>query len=395
MHRSRYEESPQERRLQGLEVIVKVTERCNINCRYCYFFNGSDDSFRHQPAVISTETAHAIASFLREGSEVLGLKAIRIIFHGGEPLLLGKRRLDEFCKVLAQTLTPVVSLTLSMQTNATLIDAEWIDIFRRHDVRVGVSLDGPPEYNDLDRVDFRGRGTHDDTVRGLRLLQGAVANGSIKGAGILCVINPRHSARRIYRYFVDDLHVKHMDFLLPDLTHDTLEGQPEAYGAFLCELFNTWVSDDDPSINVRTLTAIMSLMLGGPSWVEGFGREAAPAVTIRGDGSLQPTDVLRACGPEMMATGATVTSTTLKEFLQSTVLQRLQGEYEDVCRQCRRCCWLEVCGGGSMVHRYRKINRFDNPSVLCGGLKNFYAEVGAYLVTRGLPVERLRHVLAL
>jgi uncharacterized protein len=376
-----------------LEVILKVAERCNINCSYCYFFNGSDKSFRTHPPAILLETARATAAFLREGSHSLGLKAIRIDFHGGEPLLIGKRRFADVCKIFVENLPPAVNLTLSVQTNATLVDSEWIDIFQRYHVRVGVSLDGPPEYNDRDRVDFRGKGTHSSTVRGLRLLQDAAEQGRINRVGVLCVINPRHSARRIYRYFVDDLKIKYMDFLLPDSTYETFDGQPKAYGAFLCELFDTWVGDDDPNIQVRTLSSVMSLMLGGRSWVDGYGRQVAPAVTIGSDGSLQPNDLLRACGSEMMASSSTVTTTTLEEFLNSKFLRKLQFEYEHVCRQCRTCCWFEVCGGGLMVHRYRKRNRFNNPSVLCEGLMDFYSRVGAYLVKKGLPLERLQDVL--
>jgi uncharacterized protein len=373
---------------QQLEVVLKVAERCNIACRYCYFFNGGDESFRHHPAVISSETTRAAAAFLREGSKALGLKAIRIVFHGGEPLMIGKRRFNEVCQVFPQNLTPAVALTLAVQTNATLIDAEWIDILQRHRVQVGVSLDGPPEYHNKDRVDFRGKGTYSSAVRGLRLLQSAAEYARIDEVSVLCVINPQHSALQIYRHFVDDLNVRHMDFLLPDVTYDTFQGQPEAYGDFLCELFDAWVGDDDPGIQIRMLSSVMSLMLGGPSLVDGYGREVSPTITIGSDGSLQPSDLLRACGPEMMASGATVTTTSLDEFLAGSLLRRLQSEYSHVASPCRRCCWFAVCGGGLMVHRYRESNRFNNPSVYCDGLKKFYSKIGAYLVTKGLPLSQ-------
>ena len=36
---------------KALTVILKLTERCNLNCAYCYYFNGNDHSFKSKPAV--------------------------------------------------------------------------------------------------------------------------------------------------------------------------------------------------------------------------------------------------------------------------------------------------------------------------------------------------------
>jgi uncharacterized protein len=34
-------------------IILKTVERCNLNCKYCYFFNGGDESYKKHPAFIS------------------------------------------------------------------------------------------------------------------------------------------------------------------------------------------------------------------------------------------------------------------------------------------------------------------------------------------------------
>lgn len=52
-----------------------------------------------------------------------------------------------------------------------LIDQNWCDFFIRHDVRVGVSLDGPQHIHDANRVDRAGRGTFERVMRGISLLQ--------------------------------------------------------------------------------------------------------------------------------------------------------------------------------------------------------------------------------
>jgi molybdenum cofactor biosynthesis enzyme MoaA len=34
-------------------IVLKVTQRCNLNCDYCYVYNRGDDSWRGRPAFIS------------------------------------------------------------------------------------------------------------------------------------------------------------------------------------------------------------------------------------------------------------------------------------------------------------------------------------------------------
>lgn len=51
-----------------------------------------------------------------------------------------------FCEQLNHTLSPKLdNLFLSVQTNGVLIDKEWIKIFERFKIRVGISLDGPTD----------------------------------------------------------------------------------------------------------------------------------------------------------------------------------------------------------------------------------------------------------
>lgn len=377
-----------------VEAILKVAERCNINCSYCYFFNGTDDSYKRHTPVIKFDTVTAVATFLREGVESLGLEYVQIDFHGGEPLLMQKSQFAAMCDHFGAVLEPVADLNLCLQTNAMLIDDQWIEIFMRHRVKVSTSLDGPAEYHDQERVDFKGRGTHCETIAGINRLREAVCRGDLDGFGVLCVINPARSASRIYRYFVDELGLDSMDFLLPQMTHDTFAGLPAtAYGDFLCQLFDAWAADDDPRIQVRILNSVLSLLLGGRSKVTGLGAEMPLAITIASDGSVGPDDTLRTCGTAMIESGANVSSTTLAEFVNNPLMRVLDSAKENLSAGCRECCWQRVCGGGQLVHRHSARDGFNAPSVFCDGLKPFFAHVAAYLLVRGLPLGRLSEVL--
>lgn len=385
--------------VKGIEVVFKTVERCNINCSYCYYFNGGNREYLQQPKYIGADTIRHIANFLAQGARELGLETIQLDFHGGEPMMQNKKTFDWMCNHFGEKLSPQINLVLAMQTNATLVDDEWIGLFEKHNVRVGVSLDGPKEYNDVARLDHKGRSTYERTVHGIRLLNAAAGKGRISPPGVLCVINPHYSARKTFDHFVDDLKLIGMDFLLPDYTHDNFDqATVKQYGDFLCELFDAWVEKDYKNISVRIIGSTLRRLSGdlGAS-LFGFSEEKPRelAFTILSDGKLAPDDVLRTTPPWKRYHQPNVVDTTLYEFLDHEFFHRLDRDSRTIPAACRSCCWARVCGGGGIpAHQYSSHNdSFDNPTVYCQGLQDFYSHVSAYLLNHGLSLERLQRTL--
>lgn len=207
--------------VEHIEAVIKVTERCNINCDYCYVYHKGNDDFMARPALMKFSEFDKIINFLVQGASDMGAKRMSVIFHGGEPLLLKKVVFSKFCAQLRERIPSTISLNLGLQTNAILIDEEWIGLFRQHHVFVSVSLDGPAEIHDRHRRDHRDRGTHAGVVKGLKLLQEAADDEVLPHPGVICVIDPETDARKIYRYFVDDLGFRSLSFHLPMDTHET------------------------------------------------------------------------------------------------------------------------------------------------------------------------------
>lgn len=379
-----------------LEVVLKLTERCNLNCSYCYVFNGINDSYKNHPPILSPQKCLSVAKYLQEACKSLSIKKLQIDFHGGEPLLIGKRRFSEYCEIFHTFLNPIVELSFAIQTNATLVDNEWIKIFSKYKVSPGVSLDGNKVLNDKNRIDLKGRGTYDSTIAGFNLLKLAYEQRKIDSLGVLCVIHPQSNATKIYNHFVHDLGIKTMDFLLPDLTHNTIgHRDKELDGKFLCELFDSWAMDENPEIFIRILNSIVSLMFGGRSKVIGFGKESLVAIGISTDGGVGPDDTLRSCGTEYYSTEYNVENSTLKDFLLSEKMKDILQAQMNTPEKCSNCCWEQICGGGHLIHRFSKENGFNNESILCESLKKIYAHVGSYLINNGMPFHLLEKNLKL
>src|SRR5262249_6309544 len=148
-----------------------------------------------RPRFMSDEVFEATLRAMRCYCTRTGRHRMSIIFHGGEPTLIGTARFDRLARRAATVLGSKL-YGMSVQTNATLVDEEWVRLFRRHQVHVGVSLDGPASIHDTVRIDRQGRGTHARTVAGLRRLQ----DGGLEPS-VLCVIDPGRSGLEVYRYF--------------------------------------------------------------------------------------------------------------------------------------------------------------------------------------------------
>ncbi|MDR2539555.1 MAG: radical SAM protein [Chlamydiales bacterium] len=386
------------KRSRTVVVILKTVERCNLNCTYCYFFNGGDLSFKKHPPFISEKTISELTDFLIKGIKDYEIDRISIIFHGGEPTLQPIRQFESMCQYFRNEFSQyAVDLELGIQTNGTLINDRWIDVFSKYRVSVGVSLDGPKQYNDVYRIDHKGNGSYDLVEKGIRLLHKAVSEGKISQIGALCVINVENDPKTIYRHFVDNLNLKRMDFLLPDFTHDDFKGNAESYGDYLCQVFEEWVNDNNPEITVRILESIMRILVGRNSTLTSVGPDSEStdlyAFTVSSNGELSPDDTLRGadCGNLMQI--SRVSDTYLKDFMQFSIFHELKKSKEILPQQCTNCCWQKICRGGSYIHRYSKKTRFNNPSIMCEGLRMIYTKIASFLLESGYPRDALERTL--
>ena len=249
---------------ERIEAVIKITERCNINCTYCYMFNRGNNDYEQHPVYISDETIAATSQFLAHGAQFYGTKEVRIIFHGGEPMMFKKARFTAMCELFIREITPHAKLVFAMQTNGMLVTDEWIAILSQYKIGVGVSIDGPKDCHDAQRVDHQGHGTYDRAVAGLKKLQMAHEEGRIFPPGGICVIDATQDARKIYHHLVNELGIKKQNFLIPMDTHDSIAPQAaDKLGDFLIQIFDAWTKADDPTIDVRVITQAMRFFMNG------------------------------------------------------------------------------------------------------------------------------------
>ena len=143
------------------KITLQLTQNCNFRCKYCTYSENVNSSQRsHANKWMSWEMAKQAIDFLWEHS-IDSLK-VNVGFYGGEPLLA----FPLIKKAVTYSKERFVGkeLTFSITTNATLFTDEIIHYFALHKVSLLISLDGPKEINDVNRVFADGKGTYDAVI---------------------------------------------------------------------------------------------------------------------------------------------------------------------------------------------------------------------------------------
>jgi len=144
-------------------LVLQGTPFCNIACDYCYLPERNDKR-RMEHATVA-----AAIDFLHR--ERLAADPLTIVWHAGEPLTLPRDWYEKAFAAASAATTPGAQLLHCIQTNATLVNDAWCDFFLSHDVRVGVSLDGPARLHDARRRTRKGAGTHEAVMKGVATLR--------------------------------------------------------------------------------------------------------------------------------------------------------------------------------------------------------------------------------
>jgi len=325
-----------------------------------------DNSWEDMPNFISRDTVSAIAANLEKVS-ASQTKSFAIVLHGGEPLLIGVRRLQ----FLLQQLRSVIpeKHPIAIQSNGILINKQILDLCSTYRVSISVSLDGPEKINDASRVGHKGEGTFTKVMSGIDKLR-THPDSSFLFSGLLAVIDPNSNPRDIYEFF-KSTNAKSVDFLYRDGNHDKLPDGKSSfnsteYGERLEGLVDVYLKDKNP-IKIRIIDDTIRLLLGGRGIKEGIGITDFGIVVIDTDGTITKNDTLKSNfrGADRFSEVLNINHHDLLEVFGSPEFGLSHALQRPTSLQCQNCPELNICGGGMPLHRWSKSNRYDNPSVYC------------------------------
>lgn len=365
------------------DFVLKVVERCNLACPYCYYFFQEYDG-NGKKSLMTEEVESALPEFFERSACNLNLKRLNIVLHGGEPLMMKKKRVDKLCRTLRESLTGLVEVNISIQTNGVLIDDEWIDIFERHGILVGVSIDGPPEIHDRGRPDHKGRGSYHKAVRGLKMLQEAVDVGRLDRAGLMGVIE-NGSGEEQLRHFVEELNVTSPNINFPRGGAATKHAVTWNAGVESHrEMVRFWLNNliYPKFYYVRGLTEVLFALKSdfGAQWNDRRCSSRHYVATISSEGELLPDDNLLGVDPDFADVGLNIFDHSLRDLVRSRQWQSLNAAIDDPPPECRECEWYRSCRSGELFNRYAPGEGYTGKSVLCETIKMIHEEVSDFLI---------------
>ena len=309
-----------------LILVMKVTNDCNLNCRYCY--HGTIKTRRKSMSLdIIKDVLKSIPTTKHN---------VKIIWHGGEPLLQGLSFYNEILKIENQYSLDIQNC---IQTNGTLLDDKAIDFFTQNNFKIGISFDGP--YNDL----WRGGSTKTLTAIN-NLKKRDIRHGLIS-------VMPSESLQDIdflysyYKSLCEDkitLSINTVDVAGNAISNQLYTNNVEEYYNKMSLLYEKWIYDKDSMFNISSFVNYFRSVCYENNTLCSNSSCLFKVLSINPDGFVFP------CGkpyPDEYCLGKINSNSNLDDYFTTDVYEnivRAAIERRSKCKQ--SCIFFKYCEGG-------------------------------------------------
>jgi uncharacterized protein len=344
--------------IPAFNIIAKpAADRCNLRCSYCFYLG------KTAPGTMRMSEATLARYIQQMGESQQG--AITFGWQGGEPTLLG---LDWFRRAvkLQRQLLPGREVRNALQTNGTLLTDEWGAFLAAEGFLVGISIDGPQDLHDAQRIDARGGPSWADVMRGLAVLQRhRVAFNTLTCAGRLS----EGRGLEVYEYLKGIGSTYHQYIPLVHAT-EPWSVTAEGWGQFMVSIFDHWARNDIGTISVQWFDDALNRWTGkGSACVH--SETCGTGLALEHDGSVYACDHF--VRPEWLI--GNLQTQPLAEIASAEKQRQFgQAKRDGLHPGCLTCPVLAGCNGGCPKDRDEHgLNR------LCAGYKHYFSHIAPYL----------------
>lgn len=131
-----------------LEYTIYLAEGCNLKCTYCY------EGIEKRSEKMDVLTMEQTLTFIFKN--VLKNEKIHIVFLGGEPLLNKSVFIHAINWINFHHRQIKEQIVLEMTSNGILLDEEIMDIVKKEDINLSVSIDGTEQTQMKNRISVSG-----------------------------------------------------------------------------------------------------------------------------------------------------------------------------------------------------------------------------------------------
>jgi len=365
---------------------------CNLACRYCYYLDKAGIYGGSEPRM----SLQMLETFTKAYIEANEVPQVQFNWHGGEPLLMG---IDFYRKALELQRKYGAGKTISntIQTNGTLLDARWASFLSDNGFLTGISIDGPQEIHDRYRLDRGGAPTFSKVMQGIEALQRAGAEFNTmttisragEGHGLEVYKFLKSIGSRFMQFMPVVEHVrnplsksgKEDRSARPVITAPETEGSrlapwsvsSTAFGTYMCDIFDEWVKNDVGTIFVNMFDTALANWCGVESGICAYAETCGGNSIIEHNGDLYPCDHF--VYPEYRL--GNLLEDDLKTLMTSSAQVKFGiSKRGGLPRKCLKCTYRFACHGECPKHRFNHTDSGEKGlNVLCDGYFRFYKHI--------------------
>jgi len=356
--------------MPALSILIKpASSLCDLRCKYCFYADVTDHREVKSYGIMEEGTADALIKRAFDYAD----PAVTFAFQGGEPTLAGLAYFQYFITKATDLNTNNIQVNYALQTNGMSITDEMAAFFAKHKFLLGVSLDGPKDIHDMNRVGPGSKGSYKSVKKAIKILEKHKVDFNI-----LTVVNKavaKHP-QKVYQYLTKEGY-NYLQFIpcLDDLGEDYGSSPyalvPGDYSHFLCKLFDLWYKDfrSGKRISIRMFDNILQILLGMPPESCDMMGVCSANLVVEADGSAYPCDfyVLDEWKLGM------VQDSPLKDLIISEQAQRFVKLSLPRHEKCQACDYLPICRSGCRRHKTQDSQGEPGLNYFCPAYKDFYA----------------------
>ncbi|NLW79627.1 MAG: anaerobic sulfatase maturase [Ruminococcaceae bacterium] len=356
--------------MQALSLLIKpVSGSCNMRCQYCFYADVAAAREMPNRGMMRISTLeHIVRRAFEEAEEFVSFG-----FQGGEPMLAGRPYYQALINLAEKHNPRGVPAAYSIQTNGTLIDAEWAGFFAENNFLVGLSIDGDKRVHNLLRPNAAGDTTHRACLNAADMLARAGADFNV-----LSVVSKQFAAHpdAAWRFYKDNGFrfiqlIACLDGLGQEHGDNPFSLDADSYGRFLCRFFDLWYADfiQGDYLSVRAFDNWVRMLMGQQPENCGMLGHCQAYPVIEADGSVYPCDFYVLDAYKL----GDVAVDTFASMLAGEAAQRFEAPGKVIRDECLGCEYYVICRGGCRRDREPLQEGAPSLNVHCAAYKQFFA----------------------